>query len=262
MHVYLSLALFAISAIAAPSAPHPQGDPFSTFPFNPSGSVGSMEMEDSPMNDKGNDMPYGLGKGATGAQVASSALHLNSAQSTPAPSAMDVPDQNFDAPMEMPLPPMPDGTEMPMSSAVIESPSIPQSFMMSESSSMTTMAKPAPKATHKHEHEPMTSQEHEMKPTTTHAAPMHETTAAETQHMQVPATHATHAVKTMVTHPAKAANIHHEHMKVASSSSNSDRASSSSSSATPAPSPSAGLSDLLNGIPVVGSMLGGLLGGA
>lgn len=271
MYAYLSLALFAIAATAAPSVPHPQGDPFNTFPFNPSGGVGSLEMDSSPKNDPGNDLPYGLGKGATGAEVASSALHVHAAQSTPASSMMDTPDQNFEAPMEeMPLPQMPDGTEMPMSSAEVESPSIPESSMVPESSSMATMAKSEPKPTHKaeheHKHESMTSHEPKMKPTATHAAPMHDITVVETQ-LQVPTTHATHAVMTMVTHPAKAASIHHKHMKLAASSSSSDVASDSSSSATPTPTPSAaaaGLSSLLNGVPVVGPMLGnlgGLLGG-
>ncbi|KAJ5612974.1 hypothetical protein N7510_006168 [Penicillium lagena] len=268
MHAYISLALFAIAATAAPSAPHKQGAPFNSFPFNPANGVGSLEM-DSPKTDPGNDIPYGFDKGSTGAQVASSALDLLPAQSTPASSVKNSsPDQNFELPMEeMPaLPPMQDDAETPMSSAEIESPSIPEASMMPESSSMS-MSKPEAKPTHKaeqkHEHEPMTSLKPEMKPTATHAAPTHEATVVETHSAQVPATHATHAVKTMVTHPAKAASIHHKHMTVASSSSDADSDDSSSAAPTPTPSakpaPSSPLNSLLEGIPLLGPMLGSTL---
>ncbi|KAJ5782302.1 hypothetical protein N7457_004076 [Penicillium paradoxum] len=53
MHVsYISLALFAVGAIAAPAAPKPDGDMTTGFPFNPSGS---STVQDS---DDGFDSPF------------------------------------------------------------------------------------------------------------------------------------------------------------------------------------------------------------
>lgn len=55
MHAsYLSLAVFAIAAGAAPSAPRPNGNPFNSFPFNPAAGAGNLHM-----TEPGNEPDFG-----------------------------------------------------------------------------------------------------------------------------------------------------------------------------------------------------------
>lgn len=91
MHAsYLSLALLAIGATAAPSSPSPGGkDAFGSFPFMPVGSS-SVEDEDEGF---GNPVPAAMAamQMAESVQASSYSHKVLAAQSTPAPTAPAAP---------------------------------------------------------------------------------------------------------------------------------------------------------------------------
>lgn len=203
MHTsYLSLAVFAIGATAAPSFPKPSGDPFAgSFPFFPSGSS-SQSDEDSGLS---NPVPAYM----AAMEAVQSAQHgaYNTPQPSHAPNVAEELPEATNAPVTItPIqaaPPTP--MTGPSSSRPLINPT-PTPVMMS---SFVSMASPSP--THR---------------------------------------------------PVHSMGIHEGHL------SSSKASATPSSSATPTPSPAAspdpgllGLGPMVESVPLLGPMLGSLLGG-